>query len=334
MNVPGASLARWLRASIFEVSGLHAHQRERLDGSCAVILTYHRVLPIDEAARLWVEPGMYVTPETFARHLGWLQKSFRVLPLSEVVDHLTQNRPLPKGACSITFDDGWRDNFVYAFPALRQHNLSAAVFVVIDRVGTPGAFWPDELSRSLSPLASDARAEIARQFGLPSRVDVPASLLSHFKALRQDEREGALEQLRKMAPGSVLPAERELLDWDEIDLMAASGIEFESHGLSHAILTGVDLADAEVELRDSRTALLEHGLGRSGVFAYPSGAFNDALARLVLTCGYRAAVTTVPGLARCLDQPTAYSRIGVHDDISRTRAEFHRRVPGDTTPPV
>jgi peptidoglycan/xylan/chitin deacetylase (PgdA/CDA1 family) len=271
---------------------------------------------------------MYVTPETFARHLGWLGKSFRVLPLSEVIAHLTQNRPLPKGACSITFDDGWRDNFVYALPVLRQHNLSAAIFLVVDRIGTPGAFWPDELSRSLASLAPGARAAILRQFGLPSRADPVGSLLSHFKALRQDERERALEELRAVTPSGAIPIERELLDWEEIDQMAASGIEFESHGLSHAILTGVDLADAEVELRDSRTALLERGLGRSGVFAYPSGAHNVALQRLVRECGYHAALTTVQGLARSIDEPTAYSRIGVHDDISRTRAEFHHRVPG------
>jgi peptidoglycan/xylan/chitin deacetylase (PgdA/CDA1 family) len=328
VSFPGARIARWLRASAFEVSGVHARQRRRLDGTCAAILMYHRVLPRAEAARLSVEPGMYVTPETFARHLDWLRSSFRVLPLSEVVDQLLHDRPLPEGACSITFDDGWRDNFSYALPALRERDLSAAVFLVIDRVGTLGAFWPDELSRSLSAVAPGARAAIARQFGLPSGVDPVAALLSHFKGLRQLEREEALAELRASLPGGAIPIERELLDWPEVNQMAAAGIEFESHGSSHAILTGVDLAAAEAELRDSRSALLERGLGGSGVFAYPSGAFDASLQRIVHECGYRAAVTTERGLAHRLDPPTAYPRIGIHDDISRTKAEFHRRVPG------
>jgi peptidoglycan/xylan/chitin deacetylase (PgdA/CDA1 family) len=328
MNFKGARLARWLRASAFEVSGVHARQRKVLDGTCAAILMYHRVLPSEEAARLSVEPGMYVTPETFARHLDWLQESFQVLPLSEVVDYLTQDRRLPKGACSITFDDGWRDNFMYAFPALRERNLSAAVFLVVHRVGTSGAFWPDEVSRSLSVLTSEARASIVRKFDLPSGVAPLDALLSYFKGLEEAERERALEALQAVIPGSEVLEERELLDWDEVDRMAAGGIEFESHGLSHTILTGIDLPSAQVELRTSRSVLLEHGLAQSGVFAYPSGAYNADLERLVLECGYRAAFTTDRGHSRRVDRPTAYRRIGIHDDISATRAEFHRRVPG------
>jgi peptidoglycan/xylan/chitin deacetylase (PgdA/CDA1 family) len=328
MSFPGASLARWLRASAGEVSGVHAQQRKRLDGTCAVILTYHRVLPSEEAARLSVEPGMYVTPETFARHLSWLRTSFRVLRLSEVIGHLSENRALPPGACAITFDDGWRDNLVHALPSLRRYDMSASVFLVVDRVGTPGAFWPDELARNLARLAPRARAEIAREFGLSPRVDPVGALLSHFKALTHAERVLGLEELRATAPGAEGPVERELLNWEEVRQMTDAGIEFESHGLSHAILTGVGLAHAEAELRDSRAALLERGLGQSGIFAYPSGAYDAAIQRLVRECGYRAALTTVRGVAGRADDPTAYPRIGVHEDVSRTRPEFHRRVPG------
>jgi peptidoglycan/xylan/chitin deacetylase (PgdA/CDA1 family) len=235
-----AGAARWLRASVFEKSGVHARQRKHLDGTRAAILMYHRVLPADEAARLSVEPGMYVTPETFAQHLDWLQASFRVLPLSEIVENLSRKRPVPKGACAITFDDGWRDNHDHAFPALRARKLSAAVFLVVNRIGTPGAFWPDEVVRILATLSSDERATISRKLGLPaSRVPLEASLLAHFKGLKQAERDRGLDQLRENTPGDAIHIERELLDWEEVERMANGGIEFESHGLSHAILTGI-----------------------------------------------------------------------------------------------
>jgi peptidoglycan/xylan/chitin deacetylase (PgdA/CDA1 family) len=67
---------------------------------------YHRVLPRAEAARDFVEPGMYVTPETFAQHLDWLDSEFRVLPLHEIASNLMEGRSLPHGAVAITFDDG------------------------------------------------------------------------------------------------------------------------------------------------------------------------------------------------------------------------------------
>ncbi|MFO0687459.1 MAG: hypothetical protein U0900_02005 [Myxococcota bacterium] len=61
-------------------SGSSARARARLDGSCAAVLMYHRVLPAEQARRLFVEPGMFVTPGTFARHLDWLARDFTILP--------------------------------------------------------------------------------------------------------------------------------------------------------------------------------------------------------------------------------------------------------------
>ena len=76
---------RYARACAFVASGASARARRRLDGTRAAVLMYHRVIPADEAARCAVEPGMYVTPSHFARHLDWLASSFRVLPLHEIV---------------------------------------------------------------------------------------------------------------------------------------------------------------------------------------------------------------------------------------------------------
>jgi peptidoglycan/xylan/chitin deacetylase (PgdA/CDA1 family) len=289
---------------------------------------YHRILPHKEAARLSVEPGMYVTPETFARQLGWLAASFRVLRLSEAIGRLIEGSALPKGACVITFDDGWRDNFVYALPALQKFNLSASVFLVASRVGTEGGFWPDEVCRILSKLSRTEQTEVVGQFNPKFRGEPTQALLSHFKELKQEPRDRALEKLRAAQQGTPAPIERELMNWQEVEQMADSGIEFESHGLSHSILTGIELDEAEVELRDSRAALLERGYAQAGVFAYPTGAYNSELQKLVLAAGYRAALTTQSGLAAHGTPPTTFPRIGLHDDISASRAEFHRQLPG------
>lgn len=37
---------------------------------------------------------------------------------------------LPKKSVLITFDDGWRDNYVYAYPILKKYNLKATLFIV------------------------------------------------------------------------------------------------------------------------------------------------------------------------------------------------------------
>jgi peptidoglycan/xylan/chitin deacetylase (PgdA/CDA1 family) len=53
---------------------------------------------------------------------------------------LERGRPLLASWVSITFDDGYRDNYQYAYPILRGLNLPATIFVVAGKVGRDPAF--------------------------------------------------------------------------------------------------------------------------------------------------------------------------------------------------
>ncbi|MBK7947563.1 MAG: polysaccharide deacetylase family protein [Deltaproteobacteria bacterium] len=326
-------IVRRTRAWAGLATGASARARARLDGSCAAVLMYHRVLPSARARRLHVEPGMYVTPETFARHLDWLAESFALLSLAEIVEHLESGAGLPRGACALTFDDGWRDNLEYALPALRARGLPATIFAVSDRVGTTGAFWPDEVCRRLAPLGARERTAVLRGVGLPlapeSGEGVEAALLA-LKALDEAERGDVLEGIRRATKGgaAAFAEERELLDWNELDRLAEQGVSIESHGASHAILTGVSRVRAQEELTRSLAVLRARGHARLGLLAYPSGAFDDTVVELARAAGYRAAFTTQVGLASRGEDGLRQPRVAVHEDISRSRAEFLRFVPG------
>lgn len=317
---------RSLRAELLERSGANARARARLDGGCAAILMYHRVLPAAEARRLAVEPGMYVTPETFACQLDWLQESYRVLPLEELLARMADDAPLPEGACALTFDDGWRDNHVYAAPALAARGLPATVFVVSDRVGSEGAYWPDEVCRGVARMTPDAARALARSLGAGGG-DPSAALLAHLKAAAPAAFERDLAQLRE-AWGPAVPGGRELLDWDELAELEAAGFRVASHGASHALLTRIDASAAADDLRRARDTLRERGFAGADLLAYPSGAHDAAVRALAREAGYRAALTVEPGLARPGQDPFALPRIGLHEDVSSTRAAFHRAVPG------
>lgn len=310
-----------------ERSGQSAQERSRLDGTCAAILMYHRVLPRDEAQRLRVEPGMFVTPRTFGRHLDWLAKEFTVLPLQEIVSSLEAGESLPKRACAITFDDGWLDNSLHALPALAARRLPATIFVVTDRVGTTGGFWPDEICRRLTSLAGPERLEILRRAGIELADNAIETALAALKVMTESDRDDVLEAIRRRTQDPV-GERRELLDWDELERLAERGIEIESHAASHAILTGVSREVAAGELTRSLATLRQRGHARHALLAYPSGGYDAGVVELARAAGYRAAFTTEIGLTSAGDDPLCRSRLAVHEDISRTRAEFLRWVPG------
>jgi peptidoglycan/xylan/chitin deacetylase (PgdA/CDA1 family) len=318
---------RALRAQAFEAIGANRRRRERLDGSCAAVLMYHRVLPRERIVRDHVEPGMVVTPETFSRHLAWLKDGFSVLPLDEIVARQERGAPLPPRACAISFDDGWRDNLEHALPALTRHALPATIFVVTERVGSQGAFWPDEVCRRMAPLRLDRQRELAHSLGAEATGDPVASLLDHLKRVPEAGRLGLLDTLRgrTQAPPD---SGRELLDWDDLARLASAGVAIESHGATHAILTGLADDAVERELRSAREHLLARGHGRHGLLAYASGGHDARVRAIAGKVGYRGAFTTEAGLLSAQSDPLALPRIGLHDDISRSRAEFHYRFPG------
>jgi peptidoglycan/xylan/chitin deacetylase (PgdA/CDA1 family) len=72
-----------------------------------------------------------VSPEEFQRQVRWLASgSVRVVGLEELLD-LDDAAP----AVALTFDDGFANFATEAAPLLRQHGLTATLFVVTEHVG-------------------------------------------------------------------------------------------------------------------------------------------------------------------------------------------------------
>lgn len=91
--------------------------------------------------------------------------------------------------------------------------------------------------------------------------------------------------------------EKDILDWDQIKEMHASGfVEFSSHGANHKRLR--NLSDEEVlsELTDSKALLEEIFEKPVKSFCYPFGAFDSRVRRLVRQAGYTMDYGTRKGL--------------------------------------
>jgi peptidoglycan/xylan/chitin deacetylase (PgdA/CDA1 family) len=75
-----------------------------------------------------------VTPRDFEAHLLLLKKGgWKTVGLDEMFDHVSGRREVPGRAALITFDDGYADNWICAYPLLKKHGMRAVVFVVTAR---------------------------------------------------------------------------------------------------------------------------------------------------------------------------------------------------------
>lgn len=100
-----------------------------------VILTYHSISPGDSP--------LQTAPQLFIEQLEWLRSNARVVPLSEIVEALTNHRTLPPRSIALTFDDGFADFYTEAARALRKHRFPATVFLPVDYCGRTNS-WPGQ----------------------------------------------------------------------------------------------------------------------------------------------------------------------------------------------
>lgn len=76
-----------------------------------------------------------VTPEVFEGQMEYLHKAgYRTLKIDELVDFIEGSLEIKERSAVITFDDGWLDNYMYAFPVLKKYSINATVFVITGRI--------------------------------------------------------------------------------------------------------------------------------------------------------------------------------------------------------
>ena len=296
------------------------------------ILAYHRVLSGNSEDLSFVQPGMFVTGDTFEMHIRHLLAHYDVVPLDDLITRNEGN------ACAITFDDGWRDNYLNAYPILRAHRVPATIFLATNLVGTTRWPWPDRICfyiHRASPAAFTAalRSAWRSETGQPLDIAVPSAdpfaaaedVLRRLKRLEHAmlERVVASIDADVHEPG-VHPARPASL----ADVGGSGGDERPRHLLrlahgkprdTHERLdVGCSSGGSELRKGDFDEAWTAgHGLllpERRRTTPRPCG--------IVAEAGYQCAVTTKSGPLERSTGPFELTRILLHDDISSTRPLF------------
>ncbi len=74
--------------------------------------------------------------DEFRRQMKFIGEYYHPLSLDCFMDSLLARRELPPKAVVVTFDDGYRENFLHACPALKEFKIPAIFFLLSDFVGT------------------------------------------------------------------------------------------------------------------------------------------------------------------------------------------------------
>lgn len=106
------------------------------DYSKVKILVYHTVSPAPEKKESRMAVHYRVTPEVFAQQMQYLKDNgYAPTTLAKLITEIANGGPNPDKQVVITFDDGWKSQYLYAVPVMEHYGFTATFGIITENVG-------------------------------------------------------------------------------------------------------------------------------------------------------------------------------------------------------
>jgi peptidoglycan/xylan/chitin deacetylase (PgdA/CDA1 family) len=306
--------------------------------SALTIVMYHYVRDL---ARCRYPRLKALTIEAFEGQLDYLARHYQVVSVRDVVAAAHGARPLPPGACLLTFDDAFADHFSVVLPRLRARGFSAGFYPpavaveerrVLDthkvHVILAAASDHTKVARRIQELIEEQRcvwdlpaAEMLYQeLAQPSRFDTAEVIFikrSLQRALPAPLRAAITQRLFDEYAGAdeATVAAELYMTRDQLRAMVDEGMDVGGHGAEHVWLGGLPTSEQASEIERTRTFLASvHGRPvENWVMCYPFGSYDATTLELLRGAGCALGLTTRVDVAKDLAAPLELPRLDTND---------------------
>ena len=279
----------------------------RLDQSAVCIFLFHGVIRRQRhAVRNYTTKHLEL--ERFREILRDLKEKGNSVSISQILEATTMGRALPPYPFAITFDDGFANNGRIAAPVLEEFRISATFYVTTGFVGSSQVSWTDRIEAALEE-ATESRLDLP-QIGLEGRFTTPASKRAAMEEIRRRVKSDPAidpyvfaENVCRQLGIPELPDDPELdakMTWEEAAALHAHPLfTVGGHSHTHRIMSFLNPAELENEVRASVELLRRHLPGPVVHYSYPEGlshCYSNAVIERLKAHGIRSAVTAQDGV--------------------------------------
>jgi peptidoglycan/xylan/chitin deacetylase (PgdA/CDA1 family) len=263
------------------------------------ILIFHRVVPKDNRTRIHNHDLMEISPELLEKTIHFFKKrNYKFLHIDEIQDFLIKSKSKEKFVV-FTFDDGYLDNYTYAFPMFKSYEVPFTIFITTNMPEGKAILWSymledfvlnnDELNIDLGngieyfDIGKQSSKELffykirslfvsSNQFGLKELI----SKLFNY---------GEYQIKKYLAEHS--------LDWKKIiELNNNPLVTIGSHTINHRRISKLNDEMAKYEIFESKL-ILESKIGsKVEHFSYPFGDYSNRDFELLKEACYKSGTTT------------------------------------------
>ena len=321
---PFRYFGRWITNSyqLGTSNGLQTFSIEKRTAPICQIFLYHRIN--DDG-----DPFLPALPvHEFRKQMEYVAKNFSIVSLDDIAEGRIGSDN-SKYCVAITFDDGYRDNFTYAFPILKELGIPATIYLATGHIGTNQLPWYDQVCLAFKlSVRPFLRLRLA---GAPegplqskqSRLSLLEQVLDWLRELDDETWQKAMRELFEvLGVPSSLSLPNYMLNWDEVRQMKNHKISFGAHTVTHPVLSRLTGARLRDEITRSKNTIEQKIQTEVRHFAYPFGRpihFSDEAKHVIEQSGFKTAVTTVYGFNKPGDDPFALKRL---TPWGRSKASF------------
>lgn len=270
------------------------------------IYMFHRVAPKDGA--LPVIDELRVSPEYFKQFLIDKKELGEFINLQQFVDIQNGKLKLSKPFHLITFDDGYEDNYTYAYPILKELGIPFVIYVSVDLINDHQPIWNypliiERIVRSNDELKlGNGMHLLCRTVEEKNRafMELKSWLFSlPYETLRDE----FVRVLQNYLTDDVFP--NNTLTWEQLKEMAKDPLcTIGSHTMSHCRLVMKDNDSLMHELHDSKRILSEKLGVEIEHLSYPYGWITDVseeAIEIAKRAGYKTGLRSFGGPVRRKD---------------------------------
>lgn len=261
-----------------------------------------------------------VSPDFFDTFLREQQKRLDFISINDIHARMSNKQRGNKPFGIITFDDGYEDNFTYAYPILKKLNIPFVIYISAGLVNDHAPIWNYPLIIERIVKENDELIIGGMKYVCQTQEQKNDTFLKlkgllfslPYAHLREDFRRLFAEYLTD----DVFP--QNTLTWEQITELSNDPLcTIGSHTMTHCRLTITDIASLQFELGESKK-LLEQHIGKPVThLSYPYGWKTDVSAEAIAFAqqiGYRTALRSFGGPVREKDDDFyQIKRIMIHE---------------------
>lgn len=234
-----------------------------------------------------------VKQDVFFEQMRYLKDNFKLCSTNDVA--------LGKENIAITFDDGYEDFYVNAFPIISEMNIPVTIFVTTGNIDSENEDWCNELSnRIVTAKDMESMCFLNHSFEMQSlekRLQTNRQVFKLLKSMNNRDRESAIAQLNAIVHNTPLPRPHYKYLSSEMlySLSKSNLVTIGAHTVTHPSLASLLPEELDYEITASKNRI-ERIIGRTvDQFAYPFGGqtdYDEEVIKTLIGKGFKLAFTT------------------------------------------